>query len=73
LQRHQAAFTNYICGSADRDAFFEAVDPRWQGNLPYTMLVSPGGKVVYSHDGIIDPLEVRKTIIGQLGRYFADD
>jgi thiol-disulfide isomerase/thioredoxin len=73
LQRNQAAFTNYICGSADRDAFFEAVDPRWQGNLPYTMLVSPGGKVVYSHDGIIDPLEVRKTIIGQLGRYFADD
>ena len=73
LAEHQAAFTNYLNTSSDRDAFIEAFDPDWQGNLPYTMLISPGGKVVYSHDGIIDPLELKKAIVGQLGRYFADD
>ena len=26
-----------------------------------------------AHDGIIDPLLVRKTIVKELGRYFADD
>jgi thiol-disulfide isomerase/thioredoxin len=73
LEENQAAFSNYIYNSDDRDVFFEAVDPRWEGNLPYTMLVSPGGKVVYAHDGIIDPLEVKRSIVGELGRYFADD
>jgi hypothetical protein len=73
LKENQAAFTNFIYISDDRDAFFEAVDPDWQGNLPYTMVVAPGGKVVHAHDGIIDPLEVRRAIVGELGRYFADD
>jgi len=73
LKKNQAAFTNFIYTSDDRDAFFEAVDPHWQGNLPYTMVVAPGGKVVHAHDGIIGPLEVRRAIVGELGRYFADD
>ena len=73
LKEKQAAFTNYLNTSADRDAFIEAFDPDWQGNLPFTMLLAPGGRVVYSHDGIIDPLELKKAIVGQLGRYFADD
>jgi thiol-disulfide isomerase/thioredoxin len=73
LEENQAAFSNFLNTSADRDAFIEAFDPDWQGNLPYTMLISPGGEVVYSHDGIIDPLELRKAIVGELGRYFADD
>ena len=73
LKENQAAFTNFIYTSENRDAFFEVVDPDWQGNLPYTMVVAPGGKVVHAHDGIIDPLEVRRAIVGELGRYFADD
>ena len=73
LKEQQAAFANYLYIPADREAFFDAVDPDWQGNLPYTMLVEPGGKVVYRHDGAFDPLEVRKAVIDKLGRYFADD
>ncbi len=73
LEENQAAFDNFLYKQGDREAFFDAVDPDWQGNLPYTMLVEPGGKVVYRHDGIIDPLVVRQAIIEQLGRYFADD
>jgi peroxiredoxin len=73
LEENHAAFTNYLDVSGERDAVIEAVDPDWQGNLPYTLLVSPGGEVVYARDGIIDPLEVRKAIVARLGRYFADD
>lgn len=73
LQEHQAAFTNYLSVEPDRDAFVDAINPKWQGNLPLTLLVAPGGELVYVHDGIIDPLEVKKAIIGELGRYFADD
>jgi thiol-disulfide isomerase/thioredoxin len=73
LAEHQAAFPNYIYSGEDQQAFISAIDPRWQGNLPYTMLVAPGGEVVYRHDGIIDPLEVKKAIVKEIGRYFADD
>ncbi len=73
LEEKEAAFTNYISISEDRDSFVEIIDPKWQGNLPYTLIVKPGGEVVYAHDGIIDPLLVRKTIVKELGRYFADD
>ncbi len=73
LEQNQAAFANFLNISSDRDAFIEAFDPRWQGNLPFTMVIAPGGEVIYTHDGIIDPLEVKKVIVGKLGRYFADD
>jgi hypothetical protein len=73
LEENQAAFDNYLNTSTDRDVFIDAFDPDWQGNLPLTMLIAPGGEIIYTHDGIIDPLEVKRAIVGQLGRYFADD
>ncbi|MDX2430453.1 MAG: hypothetical protein QNK35_05940 [Bacteroides sp.] len=73
LEENEAAFGNFLNTSEDRDAFIEAFDPNWQGNLPFTMLIAPGGELIYTHDGIIDPLEVKKAIVGKLGRYFADD
>ena len=36
--------------------------------IPYSILVEPGGKVIYRIDGIINPLEVRRVILDQLGR-----
>lgn len=73
LQKQHAAFSNYIWTGDDREALINAIDADWQGNLPYTMLVAPGGEVLYRHDGIIDPLEVKRAVVGALGRYFADD
>jgi hypothetical protein len=37
------------------------------------MLIAPGGEVVYAHNGVINPLEVRKVIMQKIGRFFADD
>ena len=73
LEDKQAAFPNYLFEGSDKEPLFDLIDPQWQGNIPYSMLVAPGGKVIFRHAGIIDPLEVKKEIIGQLGRYFADD
>lgn len=73
LRKNQAAFTNYQYQSEDVEALIKAVDPGWQGVIPYTLLIAPGGRVVYKHGGIIDPLEVKKVIVGELGRYYADD
>lgn len=73
LQDNQAAFPNYHYQGEDVEALIRVVDPQWQGVIPYTLLIAPGGQVVYKHGGIIDPLEVKKVIVGELGRYYADD
>jgi hypothetical protein len=46
----------------------ELVDPERQGALPYTMLVAPGGKVLYRSQEAFDPLRLKKAIVGWLGR-----
>jgi hypothetical protein len=73
LEEQQAAFSNYLYMGEDQGALIDVIDPQGQGVIRYTLLVAPGGKVVYRHGGIIDPLEVKKTIISVLGRYYADD
>ena len=72
LQKQQASNVNYIFSGDDKYQLIEAVDPNWQGALPYTILVEPGGKIVYARQGIIDPLQMKKTIIEHplLGRYY---
>ena len=72
LQKQQASNANYIFSIDDKYQLIEAVDPNWQGALPYTILVEPGGKIVYARQGIINPLQMKKTIIEHplLGRYY---
>ena len=48
-------------------------DPDWGGALPYTILIAPGGKVLYKTQGAIDPLEVRTAITDYLGHFYADN
>ena len=72
LQHQQASGKNYIFSGANRYKLIEAVDPNWQGALPYTLLVEPGGKIVYAKEGIIDPAELKLKIVDNkyIGRYF---
>lgn len=69
LTRKQASMKNYIF-NGDRYAFIEALDKKWEGSLPYTIFVAPQGKIIYSKPGIIDPLEMKKTIVESIGRIY---
>ena len=72
LKKSESAVNNYIFDGKDKYSMIEAVDPEWNGALPYTVLVEPGGKVVYSTQGTIDPLELKRTIVEHemIGRYY---
>jgi peroxiredoxin len=72
LQSQQASNTNYIFSIDDRYKLIEAIDPKWQGALPYTLLIEPGGKIVYAKDGAIDPAALKKAIVedSTIGRYY---
>jgi peroxiredoxin len=62
LQKKHAIATNYIFNSEDLYQLIETVDPRWRGAIPYTLIVAPGGKILYAQPGVIDPLEINEMI-----------
>jgi peroxiredoxin len=66
LKKQQASNKNLIFASADREKLIDAFDPSWPGPVPYTVLLSPEGKVVYRELGAIDPLAVRRAILNAL-------
>lgn len=70
LKDRQASCTNYLFSGEDKIELADAVDKNWEGGIPYTVIVKPGGEIIYRHTGPIDPLEVKKVIIGYLGRYY---
>jgi thiol-disulfide isomerase/thioredoxin len=70
LKEQQASMRNVAFDKGDPYALIEAVDPKWQGALPHTILVAPGGEVVYRSEGAFDTLKLRKAIVGWLGRYY---
>jgi peroxiredoxin len=69
LTRKQASMKNYIL-KGDKYAFIEALDKKWEGALPYTLFIAPGGKIIYGKQGIIDPLEVKRIVADHIGRTY---
>ncbi len=70
LKKEGRTTNNYVFASSSVDELVHALDPEWDGPIPYTILVAPGGKIIYRHTGEIDPTELRRAILGYLGRYY---
>jgi peroxiredoxin len=72
LINKNSAIQNYIFDSDDKYALIEAVDAGWNGALPFSVLVEPGGKIVYSVQGTVDLPELKKKIVEHplIGRYY---
>jgi hypothetical protein len=72
LQKQNASNINYIFSTDDKYKLIEAIDPKWQGALPYTLVVEPGGKIIYAKEGQVDPAELKRVIVDDptIGRYY---
>jgi peroxiredoxin len=70
LKKAHLSATNFIYAGESKDKLVEALDPQWPGPIPYTVLIAPGGKVIYRKTGEMDPLEVKRAIVGYLGRTY---
>jgi len=64
---------NYLYTGASSDALVKALDPEWPGPLPHTVLIAPGGRVIYRHNGQLDPEELKNVIVKQLGPYYTPE
>ncbi|MEM9929176.1 MAG: redoxin domain-containing protein [Bacteroidota bacterium] len=72
LEKSNSSVTNYHFTGEDIYELIEAIDPDWNGAIPYTIMVEPGGKVAYRHQAEVDFLELRRVIVDHemIGRYF---
>jgi thiol-disulfide isomerase/thioredoxin len=68
LNENQASNRNLLFAIEDKYAMADAFEKTWTGGLPYTVLLGPKGEMLWSHQGEINPLEVRRAIVAALGR-----
>lgn len=64
---------NFLYTDASSDALVKALDPEWAGPLPHTVLIAPGGKILYRHNGAIDPKELQNVLVDALGAYYTPE
>jgi len=70
LREKHVSCANYVAAFKDRDKFADRLDRQWEGPLPYTLVIAPGGKVLYRKAGAIDPLALRREVVAYLGRTY---
>jgi len=66
LQNQHASSKNLQFASTDTYAMQAAFDAKWDSGVPFTMVIAPGGKVLYQKVGEVDILEIRRIILGAL-------
>ena len=66
LEKQHASSKNLLFGSDDTYGLQAAFDANWKTGVPYTVLIAPGGKILYEQHGDIDFLELRRTILANM-------
>lgn len=72
LKGKASALPNYIMDTEDKYEVIKVVGGDWDGSLPITLLIEPGGKIAYRVPGTIEALALKKAIVDHpmIGRYY---
>ena len=62
---------NYLFTGASTDDLMKALDPDARGPVPFTVLIAPGGKILYHCANQIDAADLSAKIVDQLGAYYS--
>jgi peroxiredoxin len=66
LEKKHATSRNLLFSSTDTVGLQQSFDPAWDSAVPYTILLSGDGKVLYKQMGTVDLLELRRTILANV-------
>jgi peroxiredoxin len=58
---------NYLFTGKDADELMKSLDKEAPGPVPYTLIIAPGGKILYRKSGLIDQAEVLSKLVDTLG------
>jgi peroxiredoxin len=61
---------HYLYTGANQDALVAALDSDWPGPIPHTVLVAPGGKIVWRHNGVIDRAAAIRAIVTEMTPFY---
>ncbi len=72
LKAEKRTTNNYIYTEASTDTLVQALDPQWPGPIPHTVLVAPGGEILWRHNGAFDPVMLGRKILDRLGGFYPE-
>ncbi|MFM7181250.1 MAG: redoxin family protein [Verrucomicrobiales bacterium] len=68
MKKENRTAMNFRFSGENPDALAEAIDPKWSGALPHSVIVDSSGKVLWSHTGEIEVVALRRAILEALNR-----
>ncbi len=71
LEQEGRSSNNYLYSEASMDRLIESLDPVWTGPQPHTILVAPGGEVVFRHTGLVEEEELLEQLLQIMGKGYA--
>lgn len=69
MKKENRSTNNYQVKDGELDAVADAISKDWNGALPYTVLVAPGGEILWKHQGELDAVEVRRQLVKALQKH----
>jgi peroxiredoxin len=70
LEAEGRTTNNYLYTDADMDALIKSLDQKWEGPQPHTILVAPGGEIVFRHNGKIGEKELLAKILEEISTVY---
>jgi peroxiredoxin len=64
---------NYLFTGANTEALMKALDPEAAGPVPHTVVIAPGGRIIYRQAGEVDATELQGKVLAELGPYYKKD
>ena len=73
LEREGRLSNNLIFTDPSIDRLIESLDPEWEGPLPHTVLVAPGGEIVWRHNGAVEETVLLDAVLDAMGTGYSPD
>jgi thiol-disulfide isomerase/thioredoxin len=70
IEKEGRKTNHYLYAGGSQDALVAALDAEWPGPLPHTVLIAPGGKIVWRQNGQIDAATAIAQIVKAMGPYY---
>lgn len=73
LTKEGRTTNNYLYTEPSMDPLIQALDPAWTGPQPHTILIAPGGSIVFRHTGKLSEAELLDKLIEVLTPFYQPD
>lgn len=64
---------NFLFTESSTDALVKGLDPEWPGPIPHTVLIAPGGEILWRQNGQFDPVVLGRKILDKLGGFYPEE